>query len=83
MEFISQGFTVLAPLVSKVKSEENGYVIFESDDSDNPKIIEKNSKKQCMEADVIFVSDVDGYIGKTVMFELGYLLSNNKEIYFR
>ncbi|MEG1146942.1 MAG: hypothetical protein RSE21_05885, partial [Bacilli bacterium] len=38
---------------------------------------------ECLIADIIYVSDVEGYLVKTVMFELGYLLVINKEIYFR
>ena len=35
-----------------------------------------------VEADCVYVCDVGGYIGNTVMGELFFLASNNQEVYF-
>lgn len=81
--FTTKGFDVLAPAVSNIKSNNNGYVLFESDKSDNPVQIEQSFLDLCKRSDVIYICNVGGYLGKTVMFELGYLLGIGKEIFFK
>lgn len=76
------GYKVLAPKISSVKRDENGFVVFDDDISDDPTIIEKDFLEQCLKAEYIFVCDKDGYIGNTVAFEIGYLLANHKDIKF-
>lgn len=76
------GYKVLAPQISSVKCDENGFVVFNDDISDDPTIIEKDFLEQCLKSEYIFVCDKDGYIGNTVAFEIGYLLANDKDIKF-
>lgn len=76
------GNKVLAPKISSVKCDENGFVFFEDDISDDPTIVERDFLEQCLKSEYILVSDKDGYIGNTVAFEIGYLLANNKNIKF-
>lgn len=76
------GYKVLAPKISSVKCDENGFVFFDDDISNDPTIIEKDFLEQCLKSEYIFVCDKDGYIGNTVAFEIGFLLAINKNIKF-
>lgn len=76
------GYKVLAPKLSNVKTNENGFIIFEEDVSDNPIAIESNFIENCLKSEGIIVCDKDGYVGNTVMFEIGYLLAKKKNIEF-
>ena len=90
IEFISEsasrleksGYEILAPKLSNVKTDENGFIIFEDDVSDNPIMIESDFIEKCLKSESIVVCDKDGYIGNTVMFEIGYLLAKKKNIEF-
>lgn len=76
------GYTVLAPKISSVKKDINGFIIFEDDKSDEPIIIEKDFLEKCLKSEEIVVCDSNGYIGNTVMMEIGYLLGKGKKIKF-
>ena len=77
-----RGYEILAPKLSNVKADENGFIIFEDDASDNPIIIESDFIENCLKSESVVVCDKDGYIGNTVMFEIGYLLAKKKNIKF-
>lgn len=81
--FARFGFNVIVPQVENIKSNNNGYVLFDSNEISNPKIIEKTFLESCLKSDAIYVCNIGGYLGKTVMFEIGYLLARGIEIYFR
>lgn len=76
------GYEILAPQISGIKTEENSFIIFESDISNDPITIETDFIENCLKSENIIVCDKDGYIGNTVMFEIGYLLAKNKHIEF-
>lgn len=76
------GYNILAPKISNIRSDENGFVIFEDDLSDNPITIESDFIENCLRSENVIVCDKDGYIGNTVMFEIGYLLAKKKNIKF-
>lgn len=50
--------------------------------SNNPRQLELDYLNRCLEADLVYVCNEDGYIGTTVAFELGVLTSYGQEIYF-
>ncbi len=76
------GYKILGPLLSNVKTDENGFVIFEDDISNSPIIIERDFIEKCLKSEEIIVCDESGYIGNTVAFEIGYLLAKQKKIKF-
>ena len=76
------GYKILAPKLSGVKTNDNGFIIFENDVSENPVIIESNFIEDCLKSERIVVCNKDGYIGNTVAFEIGYLLANKKNVEF-
>lgn len=80
--FQKNGYTVLAPKISAVKKDTNGFIIFEDDESDEPIVIEKDFLEKCLKSEEIVVCDSDGYLGNTVMMEMGYLLGKGKKIKF-
>lgn len=82
LQLEEKGYKVLAPKLSNVKTNENGFIIFEDDVSDNPIIIESDFIENCLKSEDIIVCDKDGYVGNTVMFEIGYLLAKKKNIEF-
>ena len=48
----------------------------------NPIIIESDFIENCLKSEVIIVCNEKGYMGNTVMFEIGYLLAKKKNIMF-
>lgn len=79
-EYQKNGYTVLAPKISAVKKDTNGFIVFEDDESDEPILIEKDFLEKCLKSEEIVICNNDGYIGNTVMMEMGYLLGKGKKI---
>ena len=82
LQLEKRGYKVLAPKLSNVKKEENGFIVFENDVSDNPIIIESDFIENCLKSEIILICNKDGYIGNTVMFEIGFLLAKKKKLKF-
>lgn len=82
LELNSFGYKILGPNLGSVKTNENGFVVFEDDISGDPILIESDFIEKCLKSERIIVCDKDGYVGNTVMFEIGYLLAKNKKIEF-
>ena len=80
--FQSFGYKILAPQISNVRSNINGFMLFEDDKSNNPITIETDFLEKCITAEKLVVCDKNGYIGNTVMFEIGYLAGKNRYIEF-
>ncbi len=76
LQLEEKGYKVLAPKLSNVKTSENGFIVFEDDACDNPIVIEADFIEKCLKSESILICDKDGYIGNTVMFEIGFLLAN-------
>ncbi len=81
-EYQKNGYTVLAPKISAIKKDMNGFIILEEDESDEPIVIEKDFLEKCLKAEEIVVCNHNGYLGNTVMMEMGYLLGKGKIIKF-
>ncbi len=82
LQLEENGYKILSPKLSNIKNDENGFIIFEDDLSDNPITIESEFIEDCLKAESIIVCNKDGYVGNTVMFEIGYLLAKKKNIEF-
>lgn len=82
LQLEANGYKVLSPKLSNVKTDENGFVIFEDDISNNPVVIESDFLEKCLKSENILICDKDGYIGNTVLFEIGFLLAKKKRIEF-
>ena len=82
LQLEENGYKVLAPKLSNVKLSENGFIVFEDDVSDDPIVIESDFIEKCLKSENILICDQGGYIGNTVMFEIGFLLAKKKKIEF-
>lgn len=81
-EYQKNGYTLLAPKISNVKSDVNGFIVFEDDESNEPIIIEKDFLEKSLKSEEIVICYTNGYIGNTVMMEIGYLLGKGKKLIF-
>lgn len=80
--FQKNGIRVLAPDITSIKENNDGYAILESDQSDDATVLEAKFLENCLKSDFVYVCDLDGYIGKTVMLELGFMLGKGQEVFF-
>lgn len=78
--FEKEGFKVLAPIDTKISTERStdGFLILEKDREDRPRKLEYDYNVALSNCQVVYVCDKDGYIGKSAMFEIGYLMYRNK-----
>ena len=80
--FKTNGIEVLVPKLDGKQESKGDFILLVGDNSDNPKELELNYIKKCLEADFVYVCNKDGYIGTTVALELGILSSYKQEIFF-
>lgn len=81
-QFIDGGFIVSVPsTISRIVNPGDEFVLFESDASDSPKWLEAQYQDGLLRSDVVYVCNPDGYIGGSVMMELGRLIGK-AEVYF-
>ena len=77
------GVNVLSPAGTEVVDSVEDFVIFVSDDKSlSPIEIENITLEKIFASDIVYVCDVDGYIGNTTAYELGRCDIRGKEIYF-
>ena len=77
------GVNVLSPAGTEVVDSIEDFVIFISDDKSlSPIEIENITLEKIFASDIVYVCDVDGYIGNTTAYELGRCDIRGKEIYF-
>lgn len=75
--------TILSPKGTEVVNSIDNFVIFSSDDPNlTPIEIEEATLQKIFSSDIVYVCDVDGYIGRTTAYEIGRCVMRNKEIYF-
>lgn len=81
--FKINGLAVLSPSGKAITNSIEKFVIFETDDKDmNPEEIQMITLEKIMKADVVYVCNKNGYIGKTTCYEIGFCYSRGKPIYF-
>ncbi len=84
--FTEAGIEVIAPKLSKIKCVENGFVFFDNDREADPRMIEllylQNLKRLGSSGFSYFVNP-DGYIGKSVSYELGIAQISNVPCFFK
>lgn len=79
----SHDLTVLSPQGTSITDNRDGFVLFASDNIQlsNEKI-QKNTIAKIIQADAIYVVNLDGYIGKTTCYEIGRIVERDIPIYF-
>jgi len=80
--FEANGITVLSPKKSEIINPDSEFVVFKSDVTNDPLELENIHLNTIEKADIIYVCDVDGYIGFSTAFEIGYALRMGHTIYF-
>ena len=81
-KFEEKGLKVLSPKKSEIISDEDGFVRFKDDACDKPNELENLHLEEIEKADVLYICNIDGYIGASTMFEIGYALKCGHIIYF-
>lgn len=81
--FKQAGLCVLSPKESYIDGKIDDFVIFGSDRKDySPAEIQMITLERIIEADVVYVYNPDGYVGKTTCYEIGFCLAKRKPLYF-
>ena len=81
-KFIENGFEVLVPKLDGIRNTEQNFIYLNGDEDKSPRELEKEYIYNCLDADLVYVCDKDGYIGTTVAFELGLLSAFSQTIFF-
>lgn len=83
LSFQKEGLIVLSPKGSSIRKSVDKFVIFDSDDQDLiPWEIQMITLDKIIHSDVVYVCNVNGYIGRTTCYEIGFCLSRRKPLYF-
>lgn len=81
--FKRAGLYVLSPKESYINGRIDDFVIFESDRKDfSPAEIQMITLDKIIKADMVYVYNPNGYVGKTTCYEIGFCFSKKKPIYF-
>lgn len=81
--FKKVGLCVLSPNESYITDKIGDFVIFESDKKDfSPAEIQMITLDKIIRADMVYVYNPNGYVGKTTCYEIGFCFSKKKPIYF-
>lgn len=81
--FKSWGIHVLSPKESYINGRIADFVIFESDRKDyNSAEIQIITLEKITNADVVYVYNPSGYVGKTTCYEIGFCFSRRKPVFF-
>lgn len=82
-EFKKAGLEVLSPKGSDIKNSVDNFVIFESDkQSLSPAEIQIITLNKIIHSDIVYVCNLDGYVGNTTCFEIGFCMSRKIPLYF-
>ncbi len=71
-QFRALGVTVLSPQLSPAVNPSDDFVVLETDDTDDPSVLEQRHLAAIKKADMLYICNPDGYIGLTVAMEIGF-----------
>ena len=83
--FTEAGIEVLAPQMSEVKSESDGFVFFESDAEEDKRMVELlylHNLNKLGENGFSYFVNPEGYLGKSASYELGIAQVSNIRCFF-
>ena len=79
--FKKEGLYVLSPKESYINGKIDDFVIFESDRKDfSPAEIQMITLDKIIKADIVYVYNPNGYVGKTTCYEIGFCFSKKNTI---
>lgn len=74
---------VTSPYLSRITESREQFVVFEADDkSQSNDEIQTDTLRKILNADAVYVYDLEGYVGKTTCYEIGILMAKNKPLYY-
>lgn len=74
---------VNSPMGSAVSRSIDKFVLFETDPQDlSPSDIQMITLDKILKSDVVFVCNLNGYVGRTTSYEIGFCLSRKVPLYF-
>jgi hypothetical protein len=80
--FTANGFIVSSPKKANIINPGEDFVLFDTDPTQNPRLLEDSVLQKIEEADLVYICNVGGYIGTSVSFELGNLVAMRQKVYF-
>lgn len=81
--FKSSGLYVLSPKESYICDRIDDFVLFESDSKCfSPEEIQMITLEKIINADVVYVYNPEGYVGRTTCYEIGFCFSKRKPLFF-
>ena len=81
--FSKSGILVTSPKYSTITHSREDFVVFESDDNDLSNAeIQLVTLGNILSADIVYVYNPEGYIGKTTSYEIGICTTLHKKIYY-
>lgn len=79
--FESLGVNVLSPKASRVINSGEEFAVLETDDTNDPQILEQRHLDAIIKADALYLYDPDGYIGDSSKMELGWAIALGKPVF--
>ena len=82
-EFEDVGMTVLSPESSRPVNPGDEFIVLETDETTDPKILEQKHLNAIYNADCLYIFNPDGYIGASTAMELGWAIALGKPVYIK
>lgn len=76
-----KGIKVLSPRGIIAKNPDDEFIILESDPINNPKLLQDSVFAKIRCSTFIVIANIDGYIGKAALMEMGYAIAQGIDIY--
>lgn len=76
-EFEDLGIEVLSPRASEISNPGADFLILETDDSSDPKTLEQRHLDAISEGDLLYLYNLNGYMGSSTILEIGYAVARN------
>ncbi len=75
------GIAVLSPAGNIAINPDEEFIILDSDPVSNPKLLQDSVFAKIRQSTFIVVANVDGYLGKAAILEMGYAIAHGISIY--
>lgn len=81
--FQKAGVRVLSPEASAPLNPGQEFVLFATDDTHDPKVLEQRHLDAITRADALYVYNPGGYVGASATLEIGWALASHKPIFWK
>ena len=82
-EFTALGIEALSPSLSEAINPGAEFVILETDDTNDSRVLEHRHLSAIRKTDVLYLCNVDGYIGFKAAYEFGFAGAISKKVFCR